>query len=86
MSKLTKREKSEILKLSKKFIEIHKELFSVEESLKNMSKKSESLLCDLEKCRKEEEIFIKSLSSKYGDGVLDPFSLSWEKNMKNGTS
>jgi hypothetical protein len=81
MGKLTKKEKSEILKLSKKFIQIHQELFTVEESLKNMSKKSECLLGDLEKCRMEEESFIKSLSNKYGEGILDPFSLSWEKNI-----
>jgi hypothetical protein len=86
MGKLSRKEKSEILKLSERFIGIHQELFGVEEALKNMSKRSESLLMDLEKCREDERRFINDLSNKYGDGVLDPFSLSWEKKVKNGIS
>ena len=73
MKDLTDQEKERLLRLSKKFINVHQEIFKIEESIKIMNERSFKLISDLEKCRESEKSFIKDLTQKYGNGSLDPF-------------
>jgi hypothetical protein len=79
MKDLTDQEKERLLRLSKKFINVHQEIFKIEESIKIMNERSFKLISDLEKCRDSEKSFIKDLTQKYGNGSLDPLTLTWKK-------
>jgi hypothetical protein len=79
MKDLTDQEKERLLRLSKKFINVHQEIFKIEESIKIMNDRSFKLISDLEKCRESEKSFIKDLTQKYGNGSLDPLTLTWKK-------
>jgi len=79
MKDLTDQEKERLLRLSKKFIKVHQEIFKIEESIKIMNERSLKLISDLEKCRESEKSFIKDLTQKYGNGSLDPLTLTWKK-------
>lgn len=79
MKDLTDQEKERLLRLSKKFIKVHQEIFKIEESIKIMNERSLKLIGDLEKCRESEKSFIKDLAQKYGNGSLDPLTLTWKK-------
>jgi hypothetical protein len=79
MKDLTDQEKERLLRLSKKFINVHQEIFKIEESIKIMNERSFKLISDLEKCRESEKSFIKDLTQKYGNGSLDPLTLTWKK-------
>ena len=79
MKDLTDQEKERLLRLSKKFINVHQEIFKIEESIKVMNERSFKLISDLEKCRESEKSFIKDLTQKYGNGLLDPLTLTWKK-------
>ncbi len=79
MKDLTDQEKERLLRLSKKFINVHQEIFKIEESIKVMNERSFKLISDLEKCRESEKSFIKDLTQKYGNGSLDPLTLTWKK-------
>ena len=79
MKDLTDQEKERLLRLSKKFINVHQEIFKIEESIKVMNDRSFKLISDLEKCRESEKSFIKDLTQKYGNGSLDPLTLTWKK-------
>jgi hypothetical protein len=77
MINLTEKEKSEILKISKNFVEIHQRIMKVEEKIKELESESASLIGELESCRDNEFRFVSELSDKYGEGNLDPFTLTW---------
>ncbi len=79
MKDLTDQEKERLLRLSKKFIKVHQEIFKIEESIKIMNERSLKLISDLEKCRESEKSFIKDVTQKYGNGSLDPLTLTWKK-------
>ena len=64
MKDLTDQEKERLLRLSKKFINVHQEIFKIEESIKIMNERSFKLISDLEKCRDSEKSFIKDLTQK----------------------
>ena len=81
MKDLTDQEKERLLRLSKKFIKVHQDIFKIEESIKVMQERSCKLIGDLEKCRYAEKDFIKDLSQKYGNGTLDPLTLTWKKEI-----
>ncbi len=82
MKDLTEQEKERLLRLSKKFIKVHQDIFKIEESIKAMQERSCKLIRDLEKCRDAEKDFIKDLSQKYGNGTLDPLTLTWKKEIE----
>ena len=79
MNNLTKEEKNVIMEISSEFIDIHREIIAVEETIKKMTERSFVLIDKLEKCREREKQFVCSLNDKYGDGELDPMNLSWKK-------
>ncbi len=78
MINLNQKEKEKIMKISKNFVEIHQEIMQVEKAIKEMEIKSADLVSKLESCREEEFRLVSSLSDKYGDGSLNPFTLTWE--------
>jgi hypothetical protein len=79
MISLTTEEKSEILNLSRNFVEIHQEIVGVEKEIKRLEELSSELIAKLEDCRERECDFTQSLSSKYGEGSLDAINLAWKK-------
>ena len=80
MIELSKKEKKEVLELSKEFIRIHGEILTVEESIKRLEQRSAELISELEECRANERVFSEQLSKKYGQGSLDPTGLCWKKD------
>lgn len=78
MINLNEEEKKKIIEISKNFVEIHQEIMKVEELMKEMESKSSTLIEKLESCRDEEFRFVSELSDKYGNGTLNPLTLSWE--------
>lgn len=84
MNNLTGEEKNVIMEISSEFIDIHREIVTVEDTIKRMTERSTDLINKLERCREKERQFVCSLSEKYGDGELDPMNLSWKKEcLKN---
>ena len=79
MKNLTREEKNVIMEISTEFIDIHREIVTVEETIKRMTERSSELIEKLERCREKERVFVCSLSDKYGDGELDPMNLAWKK-------
>jgi hypothetical protein len=79
MKDLTNVEKERLLRLSKKFIKVHQDIFKIEDSIKSMQERSYKLIDELEKCRNSEKDFIRDLTQKYGSGSLDPLTLTWKK-------
>lgn len=79
MKDLTDQEKERLLRLSKKFIKVHQDIFKIEDAIRTMQERSFRLIDDLEKCRNVEKDFIKDLTQKYGNGSLDPLTLTWKK-------
>jgi hypothetical protein len=81
MKDLTKQEKERLLRLSKKFIKVHQDIFKIEETMRLMNERSTKLIDELEKCRNSEKDFIKNLTQKYGSGTLDPLTLTWKNQL-----
>ena len=79
MIDLNKEERENMLNLSKDFVGIHKEILSVERTIKDMEERSAELILILEECREAERMFILELEKKYGYGTLDPINLVWKK-------
>jgi hypothetical protein len=77
MRKLNKKEQSEILNLSKKFIEIHSKIVEVEKQIQSLENKSSELISELESCREIEREFCRNMENKYGEGQIDPIEMSW---------
>jgi hypothetical protein len=78
MKRLNKKEQNEILNLSKRFISIHSDIVKVEKEIQFLETQSSSLISDLESCRETEKQFCKRMSEKYGEGELDPLSMTWK--------
>lgn len=79
MVKLTKSEKEEIVSLSSKFVQIHREVTDVEKAIEKMKEKAKNLMDNLEDCRERERVFTQRMLEKYGEGHLDPMNLAWKK-------
>jgi hypothetical protein len=86
MKDLTDQEKERLLRLSKKFIKVHQDIFKIEDTMRLMNEKSGKLINELEKCRNSEKDFIKDLTQKYGNGTLDPLTLTWKKETIDGNT
>jgi|688.fasta_scaffold2026305_2 hypothetical protein len=82
MKKLTQKEQNEILNLSTRFINIHSELVESEKQINYLEQKSSDLLSELEVCRETEKKFCKKMSDRYGEGELDPISMTWKSKIK----
>lgn len=83
MINLTKKEKNEILTLSREFIQVHAEIMQIEDAIRKMEEKSSELIEKLDECRKKEKAFDINLVKKYGDGILDPTGLKWVPTKTN---
>lgn len=82
MKKLNKKEQNEILNLSTRFINIHTELVKSEKEINYLEQKSSNLLSELEECREIEKEFCKKMSDRYGEGELDPISMTWKSKIE----
>ena len=78
MKKLNNKERNEILNLSKRFIDIHSQIVKVEKEIQFLETQSSNLISDLEFCRETEMEFCKKMAKKYGEGELDPLSMTWK--------
>jgi hypothetical protein len=87
MKSLSQEEKRSLMSISTEYIDVHREITNVEETIKRMEERSAELIGKLESCRGRERAFINELSNKYGDGKLDPMNLTWKKEeIKDGIS
>lgn len=75
--KITKKEEREATKIKEEFIEVHGQISQIQEEMETLNQKSESLIKKLESLREEESKFIDSLGKKYGEGILDPFQMTY---------
>lgn len=82
MINLTSQEREKLMSLSKDFVEIHQEIMKVEETIKDMESRASVLIEKLDSCRSEEFRFVSELSDKYGEGSLNPFTLTWDAKEK----
>lgn len=82
MINLTSQEREKLMSLSKDFVEIHQEIMKVEETIKDMESRASVLIEKLDSCRSEEFRFVSELSDKYGEGSLNPFTLTWDVKEK----
>jgi hypothetical protein len=78
MIELSAEEKEELMTISKKFVNVHMSIAKTEENMKKITKSASLLISKLEKCRSREIEFMNELNKKYGEGILDPMTLSWE--------
>ena len=87
MEELSKEEKKSLMLISTEYIDVHREITNVEETIKRMEERSVELIAKLESCRCKERSFIADLGNKYGEGQLDPMNLTWKKEeIKDGIS
>jgi hypothetical protein len=82
MKKLNKREQSEILDLSKKFIDIHSKIVKIEKEIQLLENESSNLISNLEDCRETEKEFCKKMRERYGEGELDPLTMEWKTKIE----
>ncbi len=82
MINLNTKEKEKIMEISKNFVGIHQEIMQVEQTIKEMESKSADLVSKLESCREDEFRLVSELTDKYGEGSLNPFTLTWEKTQE----
>jgi septation ring formation regulator EzrA len=73
--KITEDELSNIRRIMRDFSFVHHQINEISSEINNLNKKSENLVDNLEKIRKEESEFLGILSEKYGSGILDPFKM-----------
>lgn len=78
--KLTKKEMDQANRMKSKFAKIRGEISEVQETMEKLNLKAGTLIKQLEELRDKENEFIESLSKKYGDGKLNPFTLEYETN------
>lgn len=82
--KITKEEEKKAIRIKKEFSKVHDQISSIQEEMGLLNQKAEELIKKLESLRSEESKFVESLSEKYGDGILDPFKMTY-KTIKNET-
>ena len=78
MRKLNKKEQSEILNLSRKFIDVHSKIVEVEKEILSLENQSSNLISELEHCRDLEKEFCRKMTERHGIGELDPLSMTWK--------
>lgn len=82
MANLTNKEREKIINLSENFVGIHQKIIKIEVRIKDLESEAASLIKELESCREVESLFVSILSDKYGEGSLDPLTLSWRVDNK----
>jgi len=70
--KLSKIEVDNLAKLYTSYQDVIVELGQLELDLANLQKRKESVLVRNDKLISDEQLLVKELNSKYGEGVIDP--------------
>jgi uncharacterized coiled-coil DUF342 family protein len=73
--KITKEESDKVSRIMGDFSLVHQQIGEISSKINDLNKKSEELVSNLEKIRKEESEFLDFLSKKYGIGTLNPFGM-----------
>lgn len=76
--KITKKEEKEANKIKSNFIEVHNQISQIQQEMNLLNQKAEGLIEKLQILRKEESNFIFLLEKKYGEGILDPFNMTYK--------
>lgn len=76
---LTEKEIQTAKKLKQEFGQIKDQINLVEEQMKSLNQTAESLIKHLEDLRLQEKNFVQNLKKKYGEGNLNPITLTYEK-------
>jgi len=79
MKKINGVDQAKILKISKKYLEIHQNISIVEKKMQDLQNLSSKLISELEDCRNEENNLMGDMEKTYGTGKLNPLSFCWEK-------
>jgi len=76
---LTEKEIQTAKKLKQEFGQIKDQINLVEDQMKSLNQTAESLIKHLEDLRLQEKNFVQNLQKKYGEGNLNPITLTYEK-------
>lgn len=79
MKKISKDNQTKILKISKKYLEIHQNISIIEKKMQDLQNLSSRLINELEDCRKEEKDLMNDMQKTYGVGKFNPLNFCWEK-------
>ena len=80
--KISTKEKQKAQDLKSEFSKVHDQISEIQDQMFQLNTKAENLIEQLEKLRGEERNFMESLRKKYGEGSLDPMSLTYTTNGK----
>lgn len=78
--KITLEEEKKANRIKSDFFEVHGQFSEIQNKISLLNQEAEDLIKKLSFLRNEEFEFIKSLGEKYGEGTLDPFSLTYKIN------
>ena len=78
--KITPEEQERANRIKVEFSQVHGQISEVQEKMDLLNQKTEELIKRLNSLRDEESEFISSLGEKYGEGILDPFTLTYKTN------
>lgn len=76
---LTEKEIQTAKNLKQEFGQIKDQINLVEEQMKSLNQKTESLIMHLEDLRLQEQNFVQNLQKKYGEGKFNPITYTYEK-------
>jgi|APSaa5957512576_1039674.scaffolds.fasta_scaffold66645_2 hypothetical protein len=79
--KLSKIEVDNLAKLYTSYQDVIVELGQLELDLANLQKRKESVLVRNDKLISDEQLLVKELNSKYGEGVIDPKDWTFVPNI-----
>lgn len=77
--KLTTNEIETANLLKTQFGHVREEISIIEKEMEFLTHKAGTLIRELERLRDDEKNFVEQLTKKYGDGVLDPYKLTYSK-------
>lgn len=81
MIELTEEQKTKLLELKSNFSSVHHSIENVKTKMDELNQEAESLVKTLSALRIEEKKFLNDLESEFGKGKLDPFKMTYEKEI-----
>ncbi len=81
MTKISNDDRKKILKISKKYLEIHQNIAIVEKKMEDLHNLSAKLLNELDECRSIERSLMCDMEKRYGSGKFNPFDFCWENKI-----
>lgn len=76
--RLTKKEFNKAEMIKAEFSRVRDEISEIQEKMNHLNLEAGTLLRELESLREAEKEFVDDLGKKYGDGKLNPFTMTYE--------